>query len=755
MDTAAEKEGPLARSVLLTRFALGFAVLFAILTQLNLGDRVEAITNDLVYNLSVAFVVAATWSLPKGHPHRKIWLVIAFSECMPLAGELIVTGYYGGYEQLPFPSIADAFFMAFYPISFASLVALCLVYSKGLRARTVALDTLITALTVFAYLLWLVFDRVIGSVDGSLATRFLILLPPAFDMLMVVVIVIFMVIVQRSERRPWMVLLLAALSLRTLADTAYYLGTARGTYDSGSLVDIAWPAAATCFAYGSLSSTHRRIAAEANRSWLQLTIPSLLGASSLGLLIIDRTAGGVPTLSVALAVATVVLVGLRNVSAYRELQHLATARKDLRTDELTNIGNRRLVNEILSKQVSADQPFGVVIIDLDRFKEVNDSLGHATGDELLRLVAERLRAHVGLNGSVARLAGDEFCAIAPSGDMTNLFLDQLHSELVRPYIVRNELLHIGASMGAAYFPTNATTATDVLARSDHAMYRAKVNRLPWVCYDGDLDLPERDRLALNEGLRASIAGGLVVPHYQAKIDLLSNELVGFEALARWDHPEHGLIPPSRFLPIAERAGLMVPLTISIMKAVANDIRRADELGGQQVTVAINIDVQALASPQLPNEVKQILSEAGVDPSRIIFEVTESSIMADRELSISTLNRLRHLGCAISIDDYGTGYSSLAYLRDLPVTELKLDRTFAERIDDPVTKAIVRSTVALADELGLSLVAEGIESAQAARAVRKLGCQIGQGYFFHRPTTFADIEAGLLRSRAPAESSFST
>jgi diguanylate cyclase len=442
------------------------------------------------------------------------------------------------------------------------------------------------------------------------------------------------------------------------------------------------------------------------------------------------------------------------VSAYRELQHLATARKDLRTDELTNIGNRRSVNEILGERVTAGQPFGVVIIDLDRFKEVNDSLGHATGDELLRLVAERLQAHVGVNGSVARLAGDEFCAIAPTADMTSVFLDQLHGELVRPYIVRNEILHVGASMGAAYFPTNATTATDVLARSDHAMYRSKINRLPWVCYNGDLDLPERDRLALNEGLRTSISAGLVVPHYQAKIDLFSNELVGFEALARWDHPDHGLIPPSRFLPIAQRAGLMVPLTISIMKAVANDIRRADELGGQQVTVAVNIDVQALASEQLPHEVKRILAEAGVDPSRIIFEVTESSIMADRDLSIGTLNRLRSLGCAISIDDYGTGYSSLAYLRDLPVTELKLDRTFAERIDDPVTKAIIRSTVALAEELGLSLVAEGIESADAARSLRALGCRTGQGYFFHRPTSFTDIEAGLLHSHL-AESSFST
>jgi diguanylate cyclase (GGDEF)-like protein len=742
----------LGLSVTMGRCALALTALFAALTQIDLGPTFEDISNQLVYNLALLFAIAALFCLPREHPHRKTWVLLALGELLPLIGELVITGYYGGYEELPFPSFADGLFMMFYPATLAALLLLCFHYSHGLRGRTIALDTLVTALTVSAFLIWLAFDGVIASIDGSLSTRILLLLAPACDMLMVILIVIFMVILQRHERQPWMLLLLAALTARMLADTAYYFAIARNTYVPDTIMDVAWPIASSCYAYAALSAT-RRTTHEANRTWLQLTIPSMLGAASFALLIIDRTNGGVPALSIALAAATVVLVGLRNVSAYRELQHLATARRDLRTDELTRIGNRRLMNELLQDRVTAGTAFGVLILDLNRFKEVNDSLGHATGDELLRQVAERLTASVGEHGSVARLAGDEFAAIAATSDLTDEFLDHLHTELTRPFVVKDELIHIGASMGIACFPANATTATDVLARSDHAMYRAKVNRLPWVRYDGDLDLPERDRLALNEGLRSSVALGLVVPYYQAKFDLVTNELVGYEALARWKHPEHGIIPPSRFLPIAERAGLMVPLTLSIIRSVVQDMRTADDLGGRAVSVAINIDVQALSLPTFCQDAQKILAASKVDPSRIVFEVTEGSIMADKATSIATLNRLRLLGCAISIDDYGTGYSSLAYLRDLPVTELKLDRTFAERINDPVTSAIIRSTVSLANELGLSLVAEGIESGETAHALRDLGCRTGQGFYFHHPTSFATIHERLVRDHAERESTF--
>jgi diguanylate cyclase (GGDEF)-like protein len=738
---------------MLGRFALGATVLFALLTQIPVAAAVVTFNNEVIYNLATAFTVVGSLWLPRHHPNRKIWILLGVSETLPVIGELFITGYYGGYEQLPFPSFADVLFLGFYPVALAALIMLYRTYGRGLRARTFALDSIITSLTVLAYLIWLILDRVLNSIDGDAATRFMILLPTTFDIITVVLIAVFLVIVQPNERQPWMLLLLLAIGVRTFADMAYYIGTSNGTYTSGTILDAGWPAAAACYIYAAISFARPSPTPRAYRSWLILTIPSLLGACSLALLVIDRTLGGVPSVSVALAVVTVVLVGLRNVTAYRELQHLAIARRDLRTDELTGIGNRRAVNELLHDRISEGAPFGVIIMDLDRFKEVNDSLGHAAGDDLLRLVAERLENFIGPNGFVARLAGDEFAAIAPTGELDDSVLCELHMELVRPYQVKEQVIHIGASMGLASFPLNATTATEVLGRSDHAMYRAKVTRSAWVRYDGDLDLPERDRLALNEGLRESIAQGLVVPHYQAKMDLDTRQLVGFEALARWEHPEHGIISPSRFLPIAERAGLMVPLTLSIIAAVARDIRRADELGGLQVSVAVNIDVQALATEQLPADIKGILAEASVDPARIVFEVTESSIMADRATSIRTLNRLRELGCSISIDDYGTGYSSLAYLRDLPVNELKLDRTFAERVADPVTKAIIRSTVALADELGLSLVAEGIENQQTALALQLLGCKTGQGYLFHRPMPFAAIEEELLQSHAAAESSF--
>jgi diguanylate cyclase len=718
--------------------SLSAVLVIVLCASIGIGENpLSGFIDTWVYNAIDCLFICAMWTLPKSHPYRFVWRLIAFGELFPMLGELYIQLRFGGYENLPAVSFADLLFALFFPFTAYALFKLSRADNQKVLYRSIALDTCMTVMTATGFLVWLVLDEVAKSIDGSPLTQFVKLLSPVLDVLTVAIVAMSAVTFSGFTKQRWRMFFVGALLVRALAGCAYYLLTVRGTYVEGGWLDVAWPIAAVGTGYAAISAKHLGHQGP-DRTWFQLALPSFLGVASIAMLVVDRAVGRIPLASLVLALGVLVLFGIRNIWTFRELQQFSLAKRDLRTDELTGIGNRRLINEELAQRESTQRPFAVAIIDLDRFKEVNDSLGHAAGDELIRQFAARLERSMDRRGVTARLAGDEFAVVIDQFDDLDGFMDRLHDTLTQPYELQNEIVRIGASIGVARFPNDANTVTKTLACADHAMYRAKVNRRGWLQYDAAHDQPERDRLELNEGLRTGILGGLVIPYYQAKIDLGTRRTIGFEALARWEHPEHGIISPERFLPIAERAGLMMPLTRAMIRAVAIDIRDAANQGSEDFTVAINIDAQSLASDELTSEIKKILDDIDVDPHRIIFEVTESSLMVDRGRSIACLHRLRQLGCAVSVDDYGTGYSSLAYLRDLPINELKLDRTFAARIDDPVTRAIVRSTVALASELGLGLVVEGIEHETMAEQMTELGCTIAQGYHFHRPQPFADL-----------------
>jgi diguanylate cyclase (GGDEF)-like protein len=386
----------------------------------------------------------------------------------------------------------------------------------------------------------------------------------------------------------------------------------------------------------------------------------------------------------------------------------------------------------------------VLLLDLDRFKEVNDSLGHAAGDALLRQIAPRLSPLLRSTDLLARLGGDEFVVIAADLDAAGAraLADRLRARLQLPVQHHGSMLSVDVSIGIAVGPEQAGTSEELLQLADLAMYAAKSRRLGVAVYDQERDGDGRHRLETVEQLRAGIAGGQLVLHHQPKISASTGSVVGVEVLVRWQHPTRGLLLPGAFVDLAESFGLMKALTSAVLDLALAQCRRWRDRGWR-VPVAVNVSPSDLVDEEFPRAVADLLDRHGLQASDLVLEVTEGLLMADRDRAAGVLTGLRGLGVGISIDDYGTGYSSLAYLAELPVTELKLDRSFvAAMTGSPRTAAIVTSTLQLAHALGLVLVAEGVEDEPTLQALTALGCDVVQGHHLSPPLPAAELEAWL-------------
>jgi diguanylate cyclase (GGDEF)-like protein len=427
----------------------------------------------------------------------------------------------------------------------------------------------------------------------------------------------------------------------------------------------------------------------------------------------------------------------RTALTFRDVRALADSRRQARTDELTGLGNRRTVYETLrvaDEKLAAGTTVAVLIIDLDRFKEINDSLGHAAGDAVLRQVGPRLTGLLRGSDLLARLGGDEFVVLADDLDADGALAlaARLRRELQRPFRFGGMGLTVDASVGIAVGPGHAGSAEELLQLADLAMYSAKAGRTGAAVYDEARDGSGRHRLEDVAQLRRAIAEDELVLHYQPKLTLSTGEVDGVEALVRWQHPTKGLVYPDQFIELAESAGLMAALTTRVIELALAQCRRwADQ--DRWLTVAVNVSPSNLVDEEFPFEVARLLAAHDLPAGVLVLEVTESLLMADRERAERVLGRLRDFGVGVAIDDYGTGYSSLAYLATLPVTELKLDRAFiGEMTGSPRAESIVTSTLQLAHALGLAFVAEGVEDAETLDALTFLGCDVVQGYHVSRP-----------------------
>ena len=458
-------------------------------------------------------------------------------------------------------------------------------------------------------------------------------------------------------------------------------------------------------------------------------------------------------LNVGLSAGLLILwLGLHRLvaKASRRLRAQAAENRRLaRRDHLTGVASRMAFTDRTGKAIAAASEQGesvaVLLIDINRFKEVTDTLGHHVGDTLLRGVADRLITEVRDQDTIARLGGDEFAVLMSGVDEEDAHTSALRilQAIRRPFPVEELLLEVDASIGVALYPRDADDAGRLLQCADLAMYAAKGEQSGLSGYDAALDGHTPQRLALFGELRRAIEGDELILHYQPKSDIASGRITGVEALVRWQHPTRGLLYPDHFIELAEHTGLIRPLTTFVVDRALADCRAWRDQG-IELTVAVNLSSRNLLDPGLPRQIAQLLVHHGLPASALEIEITESTAMADPERSLRVLAELRNLGIRLAVDDYGTGHSSLAYLSRLPVDALKIDRSFVMQMGlDAKSDMIVRSTVDLARNLGLRVVAEGVEESDVYVRLAELGCDAAQGYWLARPGPVEDVTEAIL------------
>ncbi len=534
--------------------------------------------------------------------------------------------------------------------------------------------------------------------------------------------------------RAWVVVaglwLLFALHLTVVAATfgdATGLAAALGT---GPVMPLGWAGCATA----ALLATRRSqpgLVRPASASSIAAGAAAVV-ASSLAVVVADAALAGGPTpLTVVLGAVSGTLGVARLGAVVRELSRLAESRVEARTDVLTGLANRRGFMESLTDACDAEEPTGLVILDLDGFKEVNDTLGHAGGDLYIAALAARFREAVPAPVALARIGGDEFAAVvrqaADPDAVAQALLDTTHE----PIEILGRTLRLGASAGVARAAAGELAAEELMRRADAAMYVTKRSGGGLRPYDERLDASTRTQQHLLRGLRALLDDsgetqdhGDLVLHYQPQVDVESGGVRGAEALVRWEHPRLGLLYPGAFLPLVEEHGLTMALTRRVLSMAAAHAA----VWPEDLAVSVNVAAADIGDDRAVAAVDAALGSSGLAARRLTLEITETMLLRDPAASSALMRRLRRRGVRFSLDDYGTGYSSLTHLRELPVDEIKVDRAFVAQLSaDERTRAIVDGTVRVAHGIGMTVVGEGVEDAATLAALREVGCDVSQGF----------------------------
>ncbi|WP_225318378.1 MULTISPECIES: EAL domain-containing protein [unclassified Cellvibrio] len=420
-------------------------------------------------------------------------------------------------------------------------------------------------------------------------------------------------------------------------------------------------------------------------------------------------------------------------------------------DSLTELPNRTLLNDRLEMAINTakrrQEKVGLLFIDLDRFKNINDSLGHAAGDQILRQTALRLKKVIRNDDTVARLGGDEFVVLLPrvhdERDLAEVAI-KVREELLKPYLVEEMPLHLSPSIGIAIYPEDGSSPSELIKNADAAMYLAKEKgRNNYQFYTPLLNSRTLDRLKLEYDLRQALELGQFELHYQPQMDATNQQLYGAEALIRWRHPERGLVQPNDFIPLAEEIGLIIPIGNWVIAEAARQVTRWQAEGAISLVVSVNISALQFHQPGFMAEVQTIMDDAGAAPQSLELELTESMLMSDMDASIEVLQKFRDLGYRIAIDDFGTGFSCLNYLRRLPVNILKIDQSFVRDMQsDEASLAIVSYIIRLAQSLGMDTIAEGVETSHEMTLLVNEGCRLMQGYHFSKPLPPGQFDAWL-------------
>jgi diguanylate cyclase (GGDEF)-like protein len=671
---------------------------------------------------------------------RAAWLLVGLGIAFYCAGDSLWFAWIEHRRSPPFPSASDALWLTFYVLVIAS-IAIWIHAHVRVRQRTLWLDGMIGGLTVASVGLPLIMSGGIGFAGNSTVATIVNSSYPVLDLSLLAAIAAVLAVTGWHSGFSWTVfggglalLAVSHITFLTMPTTASLGSGLRPMYTLSMLMlgVAAW-------------QTTRDVAEVDMRSVRVVILPSIFALAAAGVLGYGAFRH-VPAFAVGLALAALVGVVCRTWITVREIQALTQAHAAALRDELTGLGNRRLLYEAVERQVGHAGPLAptaVLLLDLDSFKELNDVLGHAVGDSLLIEVASRLRETIRAGDVIVRMGGDEFAILleGPADATTaQAAATRIRSALERSFLLDGIELHVGASIGAALYPEHGDDAQTLLRRADIAMYDAKSRGNSYQVYDPESeDADTRARLVLLEELRHAIANGEIEVHYQPKAALVTGEILGAEALVRWRHPTRGLLAPGAFLAAAERIGILPALTRLVLGQALSDCA-AWRAAGHDLSVAINLATSDLHDPGLPGEVAVLLARHGTRPGGLHIEITEEGVLSDPIRARAVLEAISAAGAVISLDDFGTGYSSLARLAELPVDELKIDRSFvAHMMTDPGHGAIVRSTIHLAHDLGLNVVAEGIELQSQWDRLAELGCDEAQGYLLSRPLPARELE----------------
>jgi diguanylate cyclase len=730
--------------------------------QLPVTGPARAIAYPLFGLIATAAIIVA---VRRRTPARsRAWSLIALAFALLSVGDVTYSILAITQAEIPYPSFADVFYLGGYAALITGVAGLLRGRVPG-SDRTSIVDAAVLAAGA-ASLFWvaIVQPSIAGTVDPIAAS--VSMAYPGVDL--IVLALMLRVILSSASRPRYLQLLVAGLGLYFVADVVYAIAVLDGTYVDGHPVDAGWILGVLIMAAAAHHPTVAEpvvtVATEDVR--LGRTRLLLLGLAAMVApvtLLLQEIATG-ESLELGLIIQWTVLFGLvfvRLASTVGELGMSLSQRRRLQADlayqanhdPLTRLANRLLFEIRLARAMeTTPTSTAVVFLDLDDFKAINDTLGHATGDEVLRVIAGRLERALRGTDLAARLGGDEFAILVegcPDPVAATAVAKRALAAMRAPVVLGGRQLHIRASAGVAIGAEGAT-ATDLMRDADVAMYQAKAHGKD---HAEAFEVGMHDEVVRGYQLRTELEAAVecdeFILHYQPIIDLASGRIVGAEALLRWNHPTRGLVGPAEFMPLAESSGLIVPLGRWILREACSTAAgwplRAD---GRRPTISVNLAASQLLEPGLVDDVARILAETGLAARWLTLEVTESALV-DLEPARDALRRLRDLGVQLALDDFGTGYSALSYLAELPFDLVKIDQSFVanigngERVD-----SLLAGIIGLCDALELTTVAEGIEESAQLRRLTAMGCRIGQGYLFARPVPSAELDALLAEPREP-------
>jgi diguanylate cyclase (GGDEF)-like protein len=674
-------------------------------------------------------------------------------------GDVVLTVESQGGATPPTPSLADAFYLGFYPLAYVAAV----IFIRGDTRRLTTpswLDGAVASVGTASVCAAFVFARVLHLTGGDRAATVTNLAYPIGDVLLLSLIMGASTVMPGSRKSPWL-LMATGLAINAIGDTANLFGTSFGASLIGFIFNaIAWPTSLMALSV-SVWLRPRPADLQAVQKPASFIIPGVSAACALAVLFVGNLRG-TSRLSLGLATAALLLAGIRLGLSVRGLRSLSQERRRQSvTDELTGLSNRRCLNTTLDsffaeydEATERARSIALLFIDLNHFKEVNDTFGHSVGDKLLKQLGPRLSTCVRRSDLLIRLGGDEFVVVLvdADADYAATVAQRLTDGLAEPFMIDAVRVHIEASIGIAVAPTDATDPAGLLWCADVAMYRAKLAGAAFATYQPDLDRTG-NRLLLLDELQKAIDEHQLVLHYQPQLDLRTGEIVAVESLLRWVHPRLGIVPPMEFLPLAEEAGLMGSITTLVLTDSLAQCA-AWRGAGQHLSVSVNISPVNLLDPRFTTLVRDLLESHQVPAEALVLEITETTAITHFDQSQSVIKELRDLGVVVAIDDFGAGFTSLGHLSNLAVKELKLDRVFiAALTGDDRGRALdlVHATIELGHALGLRIVAEGIEDSATLELLSGLGCDLGQGYYISTPKPASLLPLGPAGPAKPSRS----